>query len=133
MYCASCGKQMDDKSRFCPECGSMAAEPGAAPNAAGGTWEGTRDQTHPSDTVFPSNPPKSPMHCWWNLLWPGIGHIVQGQVGKGVMLMAVSFAANFVLPFINFVIVPGAIIDAYKVGKALASGKTVRKWDWFPQ
>jgi len=69
-----------------------------------------------------------------NLLVSGLAQIIHGQVAKGIVMLAVTIASHLVLPFILALVIEAvSVIDAFKVGKALASGKPVRKWDWFPQ
>jgi hypothetical protein len=103
-----------------------------------------------SDLVFPKNPPSSPHLCWLNIIWWGIPHLVYGQTGKGILLMlfaTLCCCGNFWLtPLLFFTTIIGAvlglfiwaiptvliIIDSYKIGKTLASGKSVGKWSCFP-
>ena len=132
MYCAKCGKKIAEYSRFCPECGAKIETMSSSPNQFQEIRTGTRDQTTLSELVYPKNPPTSPHHAWWNLIWPGIGHIIFGQRGKGVALMVVSFIINLIFPLVNLITILVCIVDAYKVGNCLASGKPVRKWEWFP-
>lgn len=82
--------------------------------------------------VYPKNPAKTPHVAWWCLVWPGSSQIIHGQVAKGVLMMIGSLIVNIVCWPVNLLVIPASIIDAYKVGNRLASGKPVRKWDWFP-
>jgi GYF domain 2 len=85
------------------------------------------------EKIYPSNPPKSPHTCWWGILIVGLPHFILGQTAKG----AVFFTAAFILGILTagisaLVFVPINIIDSYQVGKVLASGRPVGKWDFFP-
>lgn len=81
--------------------------------------------------VYPSNPPKSPNLCWWNVLWPGIAQLAHGQVGKGVLLLLIS-PVSLVFPLLTFALIVLSVIDGYQVGKILQSGKPVGNWQFFP-
>jgi len=82
--------------------------------------------------IYPSNPPKSPHLCWLNMLWSGIAQCIYGQTAKGITLIFAELVG--LLTCILFVIVAiASIIDAYMVGKALAAGKPVGKWQFFPK
>lgn len=85
------------------------------------------------EKVYPSNPPKSPHTCWWGLLLVGLPHIILGQTAKGVLFLVVALILGaFTAGLSAFVLVPLNIVDAYKAGKVLASGRPVGKWDFFP-
>jgi hypothetical protein len=85
------------------------------------------------EKIYPSNPPKSPNNCWWGLLFAGLPHIILGQTAKGVLFLIVGIIlAIFTGGLSAFVILPLNIVDAYKVGKVLESGRPVGKWDFFP-
>jgi len=134
MYCSKCGKQIVDDSRVCPECGAQLGGGASQPPPPTTSAAGTRDQVRQPDIVYPKNPPLSPHLCWVNLLVSGLAQIIHGQVAKGIVMLAVTIASHLVLPFILALVIEAvSVIDAFKVGKALASGKPVRKWDWFPQ
>jgi len=131
MYCSKCGKQIEDGSRFCPECG---AQFGAATHATpqpGNSAQGTRDQVKAADLVYPKNPPVSPKMAWLCVFWPGIPHLIHGQTAKGIVLMVVSSVSLIFFP-ITIAIIIASTIDAFKVGNVLRSGKPVGKWAWFP-
>jgi len=81
--------------------------------------------------VYPKNPPTSPHMAWLSIIWPGIPHLIHGQTAKGVVLMVVS-VVSLIIPIITLGIIVASTIDAFKVGKVLASGKPVAKWAWFP-
>jgi hypothetical protein len=81
--------------------------------------------------VYPSNPPKSPNLCWWNVIWPGIAQLALGQVGKGILLLLVSPLSLLILP-LAFAVVVASVVDGYQVGKVLKSGRPVGNWQFFP-
>ena len=84
-----------------------------------------------SGYVYPTVPPRSPHLCWLNLLWPGIAQMVHEQTAKGVTLLLVTLVA-FMLPPLMLPIFIVSIVDAYKVGKVLKTGRPVPKWQFFP-
>lgn len=131
MYCSKCGKQIADGSRFCPECGTQFGAPSQPPPQYQSTAAGTRDQTPAADMVYPKNPSVSPHMAWLCIIWPGIPHLIHGQTAKGVMLMVVS-VVSLIFPIITLGLIVATTIDAFKVGKVLATGKPVGKWAWFP-
>ena len=102
----------------------------------------TAQQTSTSFTrdpkkVYPSNPPKSPNLCWWNVLWPGVSHLAHGQVAKGLLLAllispvcGVLFWVGLPLPYVALTVL--SVIDGYQVGKVLKSGKPVGNWQFLP-
>ncbi len=131
MYCSKCGKKIPDESRFCPECGEQLGAPSQPPPQPENTAAGTRDQSRATDMVYPKNPPVSPHMAWLCLIWPGIPHLIHGQTIKGIVLM-ITTVISFVFPILTLVLIVATIIDAFKVGKVLASGRAVGKWAFFP-
>lgn len=131
MYCSKCGQQIADGSHFCPECGAQLDAHTQPPPQQQSSAAGTRDQTRVGDMVYPKNPPVSPHIAWLCLIWPGLPLLIHGQTAKGVVLMAATMV-SFIFPILTLVLIIITIIDAFKVGKVLASGKPVAKWAWFP-
>jgi hypothetical protein len=83
--------------------------------------------------VYPSNPPKSPNNCWWGLLLPGLPEMILGQGAKGAAICGVGLFLAFISGGASYILfMPANIVDAYKVGKVLASGRPVGKWEFFP-
>lgn len=98
------------------------------------TAAGTRDEVLTDAYVYPSNPPRGPHACWWNLLMAGLAQIYLGQVGKGLAILGANMISYFVVPVVgSLAICAVAIIDAYQVGAALRSGRPVGKWEFFPE
>ncbi len=137
MYCSKCGKQIADGSSFCSDCGTRLGSAPQSPSDQASSGIGTRDQQKQSDYVYPRNPPTSPYVAYWNLLWPGIGHMVLGQVSKGIFLLVGSFIIHLIVlgmgvGYLSLVVCGVSTVDAFKVGKALYANRTVGKWEWFP-
>lgn len=135
MKCIKCGKEIAEATRFCPECGtasgSQSAQPVSPPQL--GTATGTRDQYTKNKMVYPRNPPLSPYFCWLNLLLGGLAQIIYGQAAKGLVLAVATIIAGVVIPILgNLTVCAISIVDAYMVGKALKSGKSIGKWQFFP-
>lgn len=85
--------------------------------------------------IYPKPNPSSPHLCWLNLLclW-GLAHLIFGQVAKGLCFLCLCILLGLsgiglilIIPLEIFL-----IIDSYKVGKTLAAGKPVGKWEFFP-
>lgn len=133
MYCSKCGKQITDGSHFCPECGAQLGASTQPPPYQPNTATGTRDQEKRSDYVYPKNPPLSPHFAWLHFALAGLPCWLHGQVAKGFVFLISSIVATIIIPGIGWIFVDiVATIDSYKVGKKLAAGQPVRKWEWFP-
>ena len=130
MYCKKCGNEISDDARFCPKCGASLSKDFASSEQS---FSNPSANATTSDLVYPRNPPCSPHVAWWCLLWPGISHILLGQKAKGIVLMIASSLISFLSAgsLAILVIIP-SVIDAFCVGKALANGKPVGKWELFP-
>ena len=134
MYCSKCEKKIADGSRFCPECGTQFGGATSQPPTPSQTATGTRDQERKSDFVYPKNPPLSPHLCWVNLLLSGLAQLIHGQVAKGIVILVITIASNFILPIILALAIGAvSVIDAFMVGKTLQSGVPIGKWAWFPK
>jgi hypothetical protein len=137
MFCSKCGNEIAENSRFCTSCGAQAQiSTGGAPRGFD-TSVGTRDQgrmqSGSSDLIYPKNPPLSPHLCWLNLVIGGLAQMIYGQAAKGCVILIAAIASNFVLPLLLAAAIGVAsIVDAYRVGKKLAAGEAVGKWEWFP-
>lgn len=67
-----------------------------------------------------------------SLILPGLGQAISGQDAKGLFLVFVSIAANFVTSGLSsLVLCPLMSIDAYTIAKK-ANTAGVRKWEFFP-
>ncbi|RME59854.1 zinc ribbon domain-containing protein [Candidatus Parcubacteria bacterium] len=131
MFCSKCGKEIADGSRFCPECGAQFNVPPTPVEQSQSTVVGTRDQMQSTNLVYPKNPPVSPHVAWLSILWPGIPQMIHGQVSKGLVLVVLT-VFSFLMPVITVGLIAASLVDAFKVGKVLASGTPVAKWAWFP-
>ena len=59
----------------------------------------------------------------------GIGQLLNGQVGKGVVILIVHLILSAIgFPFPTWIIAP---LDAYLIAKKRRGGKWVGKWEWF--
>ena len=134
MVCLKCGIEIDDKSSFCPNCGEqLEATVRSAPQSEN-LAKGTRDEIEKSTLIYPKNPPISPHLALLGLLFAGTPQFVFGQICKGVIFLSVSFFLFIVgLWWLNIVIILLSIVDGYKVGIVLKSGKPVKKLSFFPK
>jgi len=115
-------------THFCSECGAQFGPSSQQAQAHSDSTIGTRDEKKISSVCVP----KEPTHiAWLCLIWPGIPHLIHGQTAKGITLMIATFI-SLIIPIITLGIIVASTIDAFKVGKVLASGKPVAKWAWFP-
>lgn len=146
MYCSKCGKQIADGSSFCSDCGTrLGSAPQSRPYKPN-PRDGTRDQEKRSDYVYPKNPPLSIHMCWLTLIITGLPQLIFGQKAKGFAWFGIYLLVAVLIGFFGLVEVEGtgflvllaiivdipAIVDSYKIGKKLASGQPVGKWEWFP-
>lgn len=63
-----------------------------------------------------------------SLLLPGVGHVMLGQVVKGLVILLVVFATFGVGLLVSAVVA----LDCYLVAKA-RKGRAVGDWEFFPQ
>ncbi len=83
--------------------------------------------------IQPKNPPRSPHFALFTLLLPGLPQLLFGQVQKGLVLMGVYVVcAIWAGPLLMLAVWVVALVDAYKVGYALADMTPVGEWAWFP-
>ena len=59
--------------------------------------------------------------------------MIHGQILKGItLLLSQWLVGTWFFGLGNIAICIVGIIDAYKVGKVLQSGRAIKKWQWFP-
>lgn len=103
----------------------------------------------------------SPHLCWLNLVFPGLAQILFGQKAKGGVLLLLVFALTTLSPFVLYIVGgPGvrmdeappwmyyaidntrrlvlaiyalSILDAFMVGRAIRSGRSLSGWATFPR
>jgi hypothetical protein len=71
----------------------------------------------------------------WAFLWPGMGQVLCGQRKKGIVIIISGFFILLLTAWtgiIPLIIAIASAIDAFKVAKIIASGKTVGEWEFFP-
>lgn len=106
-YCPQCHSMTDPSVRFCRKCGY------AQPNLQ-------QQRNTPSPHV-----------ALLNLLIPGLGQMILGQVSKGLLILGIIILSlgTVVVPLIVNV---AGIIDAYMVGSKLRRTGSVASWELFP-
>ena len=58
--------------------------------------------------------------CLLNLIFPGVGHIYLGLVGKGIFVMALAVLLGIFLYGIGYILVMiWAMFDAYNIAKKM--------------
>jgi len=85
MYCKSCGKEMEDDSSFCPECG-VASKCQQQNNNAPRYW--TQEKSAGIAIVL-------------GFFFMGLGHLYAGKLTRGIVLML----ANILLAILVYVVV----------------------------
>jgi X-X-X-Leu-X-X-Gly heptad repeat protein len=75
------------------------------------------------------------VHAILSFLFPGVGQLLNGQVGKGILLILAAFVAVTLLrldPFGMVLLIARAVIglDAYRIGEKRRSGQKVGEGDW---
>jgi TM2 domain-containing membrane protein YozV/ribosomal protein L40E len=98
-FCQNCGAIIDIKAEICPKCGVRVAPP---------------------PVVYVKSAPKNPLAALiFSFLFPGLGHIYNGQIKFGVFLMLgmvlclVISALSIFLFFIPLMVWISAMYDAY--------------------
>lgn len=75
------------------------------------------------------------VHAILAFLFPGVGQLLNGQVGKGILLILAAFVAVSLLklqPFGLELLIARVLIglDAYKIGEKRRNGQKVGEGDW---
>jgi|WetSurMetagenome_2_1015567.scaffolds.fasta_scaffold253716_1 TM2 domain-containing membrane protein YozV len=134
MFCTRCGKDLPNGTAYCPDCGTEVKQNPTWVTTPQPTSTGTRDQTK-SNLIYPKSKIPSKWIAAWSFLFPGISQCILGQVGKGIMYMALCIVVGLILAnvdigygaSIGFGI--AACIDAMKAIDRLRAGKPIGKWD----
>jgi TM2 domain-containing membrane protein YozV len=127
MFCPNCGRQIPDGSKFCPYCGaSLEGESGVSQIQGVLSEEERKKKAYEEELIRAKARQaakvgtKSPgLAAVLSFLFPGIGQIYNGQIGKGILFLilnSISWALVFVfgiglIPLIIVEII--ATIDAY--------------------
>ncbi|MEW6710603.1 MAG: HEAT repeat domain-containing protein [Candidatus Riflebacteria bacterium] len=130
--CSKCGSKNPEGTTFCSNCGSRVGGDDYKSSKISENRLGTRDQDLGDGLIYSRNPPASPFYSLLALFLPGLPQIIFGQIGKG---LAIIVLATLLLPtgFGVVIMVFVSLIDGYKVGAKLKSGKPVRPWEFFPK
>jgi hypothetical protein len=114
-YCIGCGKKLDEEDRQ---------------NFT--TTEKTSVVPRDNKYVYPHLPPLSPHLCWTNICYPGLAQLIYGQKLKGIIVCLAAVVLGIATGGILYIpILVAAVIDAYRVGRALKAGEPVRKMQFF--
>ncbi len=102
-----------------------AAEDTAAEDTAA---EDTATETASVPAPVSEGGPRPGLAAAASLLLPGVGQIMAGQAQKGVLLLVVSVLTLGLGGLLNLF----AAVDAYKVARAVADGRSLRRFTWLP-
>jgi hypothetical protein len=133
MFCTKCGSEIPNDSDFCSKCGTSLIKK-ATYNTTISSSTGTRDQNR-GNLIFPKNPPPSQWLTAWCLLFPGIPQLVIGQIGKGLMYLALGIVFALIpnlYPLATITVGAVSFIEARKAIATLRSGKPITKWENTP-
>jgi hypothetical protein len=77
----------------------------------------------------------STVHAILSFLFPGVGQLLNGQVGKGMLLILAAFVAVSLMRLpafgLELLIVRVLIaLDAYRIGEKRRNGQKVGEGDW---
>ena len=77
----------------------------------------------------------STLHAILSFLFPGVGQLLNGQVGKGMMLILAAFVAVSLmrLPAFGLELLIARVLialDAYRIGEKRRNGQKVGEGDW---
>ncbi|MDO5861997.1 MAG: zinc ribbon domain-containing protein [Thermoplasmata archaeon] len=77
MYCSSCGKEIPEGAKFCPECGAQSGS---------GAGSGGVD----ANTAIMFNKKSEGLALILSLILPGLGQMYVGRFARGAVMLAVS-------------------------------------------
>lgn len=117
--CPACGSPLQEGLKFCTGCGKPVSAPAGVAAGTGAGWS------------TPARPTPSPHMALFNLIFPGIGQLIFGQVKKGILFI-VLFIISLPTVFGPVIVLVMSIIDGYKVGSKLRRTGAVGEWDFFP-
>lgn len=136
--CPHCGSQRSVQESFCGFCGKALPyvaeqdKPGPPPPIQQPPPQQQSQIPAPvSDLIYrPGYSTTSAMIC--SLFIVGLGQIINGQVGKGlVMFVAAIIVAPFTLYIGMVAIWVLAIVDTAMIGARLKNGQSVTPWQFF--
>lgn len=158
--CVQCHSPIADDAKFCMICGTTQPEsqdaaqqqapvqpqtaeetPAPIPPVYSGSSQGSTGSTGGtsqsgsgnSDFVYPSDKKiDAGIACLLSVLLPGLGQMINGQLVKGIVILAVDLVIGpLTCGIVAVAAMIVAAIDAYKCTKALEEGITLRKWSFF--
>lgn len=113
-FCSNCGAEIDVRAEICPKCGVRVAQ---------------------ISTPIPLSVQKnSGISAVLSFIWPGLGQVYNGQIGKGIAIMLIQFVllvfSVFIVTLIitlpaMFAIWAWNIYDAYSIAEKINRGEKV--------
>ena len=150
MFCVHCCTRLPEEARFCSRCGKptdnlVAPSPTASSSPTSGVLrsnvvevprtDATDPPSHISDSsnaIRKSNSVNPWLAAVLSLVIAGLGQLILGQVGKGIVVLIVSFVLAIVTGGLSALVMwPAMAIDAYMIAKKLRAGRVVGQWELF--
>lgn len=133
-YCPECGKQLEENSDFCSNCGTKinpeaesAYEQQQTQNNGNNSQQSTQSYTTYEQPNIVRNQKNAGLAAVLSFLIIGLGQIYNGEIAKGLILLVVSYLcialAFLIIPLIvGIVLWIYAIYDAYDTAKKINEG-----------
>jgi len=135
MFCTYCASNLSEQAEICPNCGVRKFKVHNYCHNCGNELNALQEMCTSCGIILKKSPkgthPLVPGLL--TFLIPGVGQIINNQMGKGFLCIFISTIIIFFIPFpLGFIFVGLPIlIDAYLIGKKNNEGKAVGKWEFF--
>jgi TM2 domain-containing membrane protein YozV len=142
--CWRCGSPMGEAGAtfsFCLRCGADSREDPRLAASTAAQEQQRQQETHPHVRVrihgaqqARQNTASPFFAALLSFFFPGIGQMMNGQRGKGILLLLAWFVFSFAVPIVPwFLGVVGRVLaamDAYRIAERRRAGKPVRDEEW---
>jgi len=118
MKCATCRRPVSSTADHCPHCGARL-------NAVA---------TREGGALLPQEPKNPALAALMSFMLPGLGQIYVGQVGKGILYMALLLFSPFTFGMTHIALMLYAAIEANALARRRMEGEPISKWGtlWDP-
>ncbi len=142
IFCQHCGNQMDVRAEICPKCGIRVAQ--AQPQPQYQPQPQPQYQAQPQYQPQPQYPPQYPpqyqppvsqksegLAAVLSFIIPGLGQIYNGEMGKGILFLILSFVFwGLMFVLIGFILYP--ILWLYGIYDAYTTAKKINQRNMYP-